>query len=56
MNFFTNLINFSLEKDMGIYNLTDEFFCVYLNSIRLKNNNITYAELQTKTIQDEEWL
>ena len=41
MNFFTNLINFSLEKNMGIYNLTDEFFCLLLNHISItKKKNI----------------
>ena len=38
MNFFIDMINIDLKKDMGIYNLTDEFFCVLLNSIRIKNN------------------
>ena len=40
MNFFNDFIKVDLKKNMGLYNLTDEFFCVYLNSIRLKNNNI----------------
>lgn len=31
MNFFDNLINVKIEKSMGIYNLTDEFFCVFSN-------------------------
>lgn len=31
MNFFDNLINVKIEKGMGIYNLTDEFFCVFSN-------------------------
>ena len=38
MKFFKDLINIDLKKDMGIYNLTDEFFCLYLNSISLKEN------------------
>ena len=38
MKFFKDLINVDLKKDMGIYNLTDEFFCLYLNSISLKDN------------------
>ena len=40
MKFFNDFIKIDLKKNMGLYNLTDEFFCVYLNSIRLKNNNI----------------
>ena len=31
-------IHFDLKKDMGLYNLTDEFFCLLLNQIRSKNN------------------
>ena len=38
MKFFKDLININIKKDMGIYNLTDEFFCLYLNSISLKEN------------------
>ena len=33
MNFFNEIIQFKLQKDMGIYNLTDEFFCVLLKAI-----------------------
>ena len=33
MNFFNQLIDVSIEKDMGIYNTTDEFFCLFLNKI-----------------------
>ena len=40
MNLFNDFIKLDLKKNMGLYNLTDEFFCVYLNSIREKNNNI----------------
>ena len=36
MNFFNDLIKFDLKKDMGIYNLTNEFFCVLLNKINLE--------------------
>ena len=38
MNFFKDLISIDTKKDMGIYNLTDEFFCLYLNEISLKEN------------------
>ena len=38
MKFFKDLININIKKDMGIYNLTDEFFCLYLNEISLKEN------------------
>ena len=31
MNFFDNLIDVEIKKNMGIYNLTDEFFCVFSN-------------------------
>ena len=41
MDFFKDLIKIDLKKNMGIYNLTDEFFCLYLNEISLiKNKNI----------------
>ena len=39
MNFFDDIIQFNLKKDMGLYNLTDEFFCVLLKSILDKENN-----------------
>ena len=35
---FNELIQFDLKKDMGLYNLTDEFFCVLLKSILDKEN------------------
>ena len=38
MNFFRDLINIDLQKNMGIYNLTDEFFCLFLNTIYEKEN------------------
>ena len=38
MNFFHELIPFSIKKNMGLFNLTDDFFCVLLNSIRIKEN------------------
>ena len=38
MDFFRDIINIDLEKSMGIYNSTDEFFCLFLNNIYLKNN------------------
>ncbi len=34
MNFFDQLIRFDLKKGMGLSNLTDEFFCLFLNSLR----------------------
>ncbi|MBQ8535767.1 MAG: transcription-repair coupling factor [Bacilli bacterium] len=40
MNLFNDFIKVDLKKNMGLYNLTDEFFCVYLNAIREKNNNV----------------
>ena len=33
MKFLDELIDIDLQKSMGIYNLTDEFFCLYLNQI-----------------------
>lgn len=36
MNFFEDLIDIKITKNMGIYNLTDEFFCVFAN--HLSNN------------------
>ena len=38
MNFFLDLIDVNLERNMGIYNSTDEFFCLFLNNIYLKEN------------------
>ena len=35
---FDKLIHFDLKKNMGLYNLTDEFFCVLLDNIRNKYN------------------
>ena len=35
---FNELFQFDLKKNMGLYNLTDEFFCVLLDSIRAKEN------------------
>ena len=33
MNIFDNLVKVDIKKDMGITGLTDEFFCVFLNSL-----------------------
>ncbi len=33
MNFFDDLIDLNIKKNMGIYNLTDEFFCLFLNKL-----------------------
>ena len=38
MNFFDDLIEIPLKKDMGICNTTDEFFCLFLNKINKTNN------------------
>ncbi len=38
MNFFKDFIKFDLKKHMGMVGLTDEFFCVYLNNLLLKDN------------------
>ena len=41
MNFLENLVDVKLQKNMGIYNMTDEFFCLYLNQIsRIEHSNI----------------
>ena len=37
MNLYENLIKIDLKKGMGITGITDEFFCVYLNSIFIRN-------------------
>ena len=34
MNLFKDLISVDLKKDMGLYNMTDDFFGVYLKSIK----------------------
>ena len=39
MNFFDDLIDLKLTKNMGIYNMTDEFFCLYLNYINHQYDN-----------------
>ena len=33
MNIFNNLIKIDVKDNMGIFGLTDEFFCLYLNSL-----------------------
>lgn len=40
MNFFDDVIKFDLKKDMGICNVTDEFFCVLLNKLNREDKNI----------------
>ena len=40
MKLFDDLINLNLKKDMGIYNLTDEFFCLLLNKNNKDKKNI----------------
>ena len=41
MRLFGDLIKFDIKKNMGIIGLTDEFFCVYLNSLLIqKKKNI----------------
>ena len=39
MDFFNDIINLKLEKNMGILNITDEFFCLLLNKINRDNKN-----------------
>ena len=36
MNLFDEIIQFDIKKDMGLYNLTDEFFCVFLKALLVK--------------------
>ena len=38
MNLLDDVLHFDLKKDMGLYNLTDEFFCVVLEALLKKNN------------------
>ena len=38
MNFFEQLMNIEIKKSMGIYNTTDEFFCLFLNKISIETN------------------
>ena len=38
MNFYKDFIKFDLKKHMGMTGLTDEFFCVYLNNLFIKEN------------------
>ena len=38
MKFFKDIFKFDLKKNMGLYNLTDEFFCVFLNYLNSENN------------------
>jgi len=66
MSVFTDLIKIPKEKSMGIVNLTDEFFCVYLTTLLEKDNenivvvvnslfeaNKLYKRLQVFTSQVE---
>ena len=39
MNLFNDLLNFKLDKNMGLFNMTDDFFGVYLKTIKENNNN-----------------
>ena len=36
MNLLDDVIQFEIKKDMGLYNLTDEFFCVFLKALLTK--------------------
>ena len=38
MDLNTDLIDIELEKNMGLCNMTDEFFCWFINSILHKHN------------------
>lgn len=38
MNVFDNLFKIDVKNDMGIFGLTDEFFCVYLNNLLQQKN------------------
>ena len=40
MNFFNDLINIKIEKDMGICNMTDEFFCLFTNYLMKSKKNV----------------
>ena len=41
MKLFDDLIKINIKKNIGIVGLTDEFFCVYLNSLLIqKKKNI----------------
>ena len=40
MNFFDNLIHVDVKKNMCIAGLSDELFCVYLNSLLTNKKNI----------------
>ena len=40
MNFFDEIIQHNLKKDMGLVNMTDEFFCGYVYSIYRSKKNI----------------
>ena len=38
MKSFNDFITYDLRNNMGLYNMTDEFFCCFLNSVRIKEN------------------
>ena len=38
MNLFNDLININIEKNMGVCNMTDEFFCLFSNYVFKKFN------------------
>ena len=40
MNIYKELINLDIKKNMGIYNMTDDFFAFVINDISNKHNNI----------------
>lgn len=33
MNFYSDFININIKKDMSLFNMTDEFFCLFVKSI-----------------------
>ena len=33
MNFYSDFININIKKDMSLFNMTDEFFCMFVKSI-----------------------
>ena len=40
MNLFNDFINIDLKKNMGLFNMTDDFFCLFLKSLKIQKKNV----------------
>ncbi len=40
MNLFNSIFNINLKKNMGLFNMTDDFFCLFLKSLKIQKKNV----------------